>query len=181
MGDPQVFNPGTGKYTLVDTTVTVATLYYYALTAFDTGRAAWSVDPAAIHPDSRSERVLPCESSIFANRVPASGIPTPFRATLESTKDANNVLIVPNPVVSKRTQVGQDQGVQFVNLPNPCTIRIYSIRGDLLSTINVPEGYGALYSWNPITDYGGFIESGVYVFHVDSPRGTKIGKFAFVR
>jgi hypothetical protein len=117
---------------------------------------------------------LPCESSIFANRVPSSGDPSPFRATLEASANARDVLIVPNPSTLS-------QGVQFVNLPNPCTIRIYSIRGDLLATIPVPERYGGLYSWNPITDYGGFIESGIYLFHVESPQGTRIGKFAFVR
>lgn len=175
-GDPQYYNGGTGKYTFLDTTVTVGETYYYALTAFDTGRASWSVNPAAIHPDSRSTRVLSSESSIFANRAPASGIRTPFRATLESNRDVNNVLVAPNPVVG----VG-NQKVQFVFLPNPCTIRIYSLRADLLATINIPEGYGGLYSWDPITDYGGFIESGVYLYHVDSPQGKKIGKFAFVR
>jgi hypothetical protein len=173
-GDPQYYNGATGKYTFVDSTVTVSTLYYYALTAFDTGRSSWSVNPSAIHPDSRSTRVLPCESSIFANRVPSSGDPSPFRATLEASANAKDVLMVPNPSTLS-------QGVQFVNLPNPCTIRIYSIRGDLLATIPVPERYGGLYSWNPITDYGGFIESGIYLFHVESPQGTRIGKFAFVR
>lgn len=174
--DPRFYNGGTGKYTFVDSTVTVGTVYYYALTAFDTGRATWSVDPTAIHPDSRSTRVLPCESSIFANRTV-----TAFRATLEASSQPADVLVVPNPVVAKRGQVAQDQRVQFVNLPNPCTIRIYTIRGDLLAAINVPDGYGGLYPWLPMTDYGGFIESGVYVFHVESPKGTKIGKFAFIR
>jgi hypothetical protein len=73
------------------------------------------------------------------------------------------------------------EGIQFVNIPNPCTIRVYTVRGDLVATINVPEGAGGIYTWAPVSDYGQFIKSGIYVFHLESPVGSKTGKFAVIR
>jgi hypothetical protein len=47
--------------------------------------------------------------------------------------------------------------------------------------IDVEEGEGAIASWDQVTDFGQFIESGIYVFHVESNGKEKIGKFAVVR
>ncbi len=68
-----------------------------------------------------------------------------------------------------------------MNIPNPCIIRIYTIRGDLVKTIYVNEGDGAIVSWDQVTDYGQFVESGIYIYHAESKGSTKIGKFAIVR
>ncbi|MGE5402140.1 MAG: hypothetical protein ACM3S2_17210 [Ignavibacteriales bacterium] len=167
-----------GNYTYVDSTVEIGTRYYYALTAFDSGRTAWAFNPAAILPETGSSQVPSLESSIFANRSVY-----PFVATLAPPKSLDNVLVVPNPFVigEGSSQPGDADLIQFVNIPNPCTIRIYSVRGDLIKTIKVDEGFGAIASWNQATDYGQFVTSGIYVYHIDSPLGTKIGKFAIVR
>ena len=55
------------------------------------------------------------------------------------------------------------------------------MRGDLVKTIKVEEGDGAIADWDQVTDFGQFVESGIYLFHVDSPVGSKVGKFAIVR
>jgi len=47
--------------------------------------------------------------------------------------------------------------------------------------MEVDEAVGGIVAWNQVTDFGQFIESGIYIFHVDSPFGVKIGKFAVVR
>ncbi|MEP0862193.1 MAG: hypothetical protein HRF52_12230 [Ignavibacterium sp.] len=144
-------------YTYVDSLVTIGQRYYYALTSFDTQGL---------------------ETSIFANRLQI-----PFTATLPPKDNLEDILVVPNPFVIGEgfSQPGEQDKIQFVNLPNPCTIRIFTVRGDLVKTIDVKEGDGAIVSWDQVTDFGQFVESGVYIFHAEFNGGTKIGKFAIVR
>ncbi|MFH0736639.1 MAG: hypothetical protein V1773_00820 [bacterium] len=177
-GDINYYSNTTEKYTYLDSTVTVGASYYYALTALDTGRASWNINPAVIFPETQTTKVPPLESSIFANRMN-----TPFTATLAPVNNVNQILVVPNPFVIGEgySLPGEGDKIQFVNIPNPCTIRIYTVRGDLVKTINVESGEGAIASWDQVSDFGQFVESGVYLFHVESPYGPKLGKFAIVR
>lgn len=159
-------------YTFIDSTVDVGKSYYYALTAFDNGKATWVGSAQTIN------NVPPLESSIFANRMEV-----PFVATLPPKDNLNDVLVVPNPFIigEGRSMPGQGDEIQFVNIPNPCTIKIYTVRGDLVKTIEITEGEGGIVKWNQVTDYGQFVESGIYLFHVDSKIGQKTGKFAIIR
>ena len=118
------------------------------------------------------------ESSIFANRLDE-----PFIATLPPKQNLDEILVVPNPFVIGEgfSRPGEQDRIQFVNIPNPCTIRIYTVRGDLVRTLEVGSGDGAIVSWDQVTDYGQFVESGVYIYHVEFNGNTKIGKFAIVR
>lgn len=170
-GDPAFLS--SSAYTFVDSTVDIGKGYFYALTAFNTGRTSWSGPRPPLASD-----LLPMETSIFANRTRM-----PFIATLPPEKGLDRVLVVPNPFVigTGFSQPGGTNVIQFVNLPNPCTIRIYTVRGDLVKTLQVGDGAGAIVSWDQVTDFGQFVKSGVYVYHIDSPYGTKIGKLAIVR
>jgi hypothetical protein len=169
-GEQNYYDQMNDEYKFVDTSVTAGSRYYYSLTAYDTGKTSWSVDP--------SVEVDPLESSIFANRMVQ-----PFVATVKPVNNLNEVLVVPNPFVIDEgyTLPGEGDNIQFVNIPNPCTIRIYTIRGDLVKTIEVQQGDGAIAEWDQVTDFGQFVESGIYIYHIDSQVGTKIGKFAIVR
>jgi hypothetical protein len=91
--------------------------------------------------------------------------------------------VVPNPYVigSGFSQPQEGDKIEFVNIPNPCTIRIYTVRGELVKTIRAGDGVGAIVSWNLVTDYGQYVKSGIYVYHLESPLGNKIGKLAIVR
>jgi len=176
--NPVNYNSGTGTYTFIDSSLVVGTNYYYSLTAYDTVRGAWAVNPSAIFEETGSTKVPSMESSIYANKKI-----TKFTSTLPAVKNTNDVVVVPNPFVlgKGRTQPGDQDIIQFYNIPNPCTIRIYSIRGDLLKTIHVSEGTGAIASWNQVTDYGLFVKSGMYIYHIESGSGTKMGKFSIIR
>ncbi len=177
-GDPNFYDAGTGTYTFIDSTVTIGARYYYALTAYDSGRTSWSINPSAIIPETNSTTVPSLESSIFANRTR-----TPFTATIASPNTLDEIMVVPNPfVIGEGFSIpGENDRILFVNLPNPCTIRIYTVRGDLVKTIEVYEGQGAIAEWDQVTDFGQFVESGIYIYHVDSKIGTKVGKLAIVR
>lgn len=176
-GDPAYLS-GT-KYTYIDSTVQIGTGYYYSITAYDTGKTSWAINPAQRFPETgNTVRVPAMESSIFANRTV-----TPFLATLPAPNNSNQVLVVPNPFIigEGSSQPGGTDQIQFVNVPNPCTIRIYTVRGDLVKTIPVSEARGGIVTWNQVTDFGQYVESGVYIFHVDSQYGNSTGKFAIIR
>jgi hypothetical protein len=182
-GDVNYYQTDINKYVFVDSTVEIGKFYYYAITAFDTGQVRWPVNELAIFPETGTNKVPPMESSIYAssNNAVRKGV-TPFLSTLPPKSNLDEVLVVPNPFVIREgfsSPIETDQ-IQFVNIPNPCTIRIYTVRGDLVKTISV-EFEGGIVSWDQVTDYGQFAESGIYIYYIDSLAGTKIGKFAIVR
>ena len=108
----------------------------------------------------------------------------------KALNDLNNIAVVPNPYVGAAswepatTQVGRgDRLIYFIHLPPQCTIRIYTISGKLVKSIQhdgtVSNGQEP---WNLISQDGMNIAFGVYVFHVTAPGiGEKIGKFAIIK
>jgi len=105
--------------------------------------------------------------------------------------DLSVVKVVPNPyLVRAAWDIDNDyQKIQFINLPTECTIKIYTIAGDLVNTIhhNVPyqtgfdgETRGTAY-WNLMTKNNQKIATGIYIYHIDSPFGETVGRFAVIR
>ena len=101
----------------------------------------------------------------------------------------NDIYVVPNPYVAYsisenpgRTFTNRgDREIQFRNLPKQCTIRIYTITGELVDTIE-KDDFTSIASWNLLSSEGMRIAYGVYIFHVDIPGvGEKIGKFAVIK
>jgi hypothetical protein len=73
--------------------------------------------------------------------------------------------------------------VQFIHLPAECTIRIYTIRGELVRTLD-HRGVGSDGTewWDLQTQTGQDVAYGVYLFHVEAPGiGEKAGKFAIIK
>jgi hypothetical protein len=104
-------------------------------------------------------------------------------------KSLNDIYVVPNPYVaysiaenpgSTITKRGERE-IQFRNLPQRCTIRIYTITGELVDTIE-KEDFTSMASWDLLSSEGMRIAYGVYLFHVEIPGvGEKIGKFAVIK
>ena len=101
----------------------------------------------------------------------------------------NDIYVVPNPYVAYsisenpgRTLTKRgDRELQFRNLPQRCTIRIYTITGELVDTIE-KDDFTSMTSWNLLSSEGMRIAYGVYIFHVDVPGvGEKIGRFAVIK
>ncbi len=182
-GDPAYFDANSQSHTYVDTAVVVGFGYYYAISAFDTGHEHWPPDPAAIFSETNSNRVPSLESSFYPNHSVK-----PFVATFSPVNTTlDQVLVVPNPFVMRSGFItpGAQDVISFMNVPSPCTIRIYTIRGDLVATIEHSEDTG-IAQWDQVTSFGQFAESGFYVYHLTShapaTRGaTRIGKFCIVR
>jgi hypothetical protein len=99
----------------------------------------------------------------------------------------DDISVVPNPYKGSAdweewTGSGVRLGkIYFMNLPSQCTVRIYTIAGDLVRTLEHNDvTFGAL-GWDLTGEAGVQVASGIYVYHVDAPDyGEKIGKFAIL-
>jgi len=99
---------------------------------------------------------------------------------------------VPNPYIGSATWELKDyeNKILFSHLPEMCTIRIYSLSGDLVDILyhnvegditpdTTPSGDE---SWDLLTQNDQYISSGLYIFVVKSEAGEmKIGKFAVIK
>lgn len=103
--------------------------------------------------------------------------------------ELNEIFVVPNPYVafSPAEEPGRtadkrgDRQLQFRNLPQTCTIRIYTITGDLVDTIE-KDDMTSIATWNLLSFEGQRIAYGVYIYHVDVPGvGEKLGRFAVIK
>jgi hypothetical protein len=116
-------------------------------------------------------------------------VPPGYDAARAQT-DLAKVAVVPNPYAGAAswepatTSVGRgERRVFFIHLPRKCSIRIYTMAGRLVQSLDHDSSVddGQL-SWNLVSRDGMDIAFGVYVFHVDAPGvGTTIGKFAVLK
>ena len=124
--------------------------------------------------------------------------------------DLSKVKVVPNPYMASSfldLSITQRR-IEFINLPDRCTIRIYTLGGNLVNVINhiganrsgwgnytdwdrltqgVPKGYtgydnhSGTEPWNLRNRFGQTVASGLYFFHVTDSRGEMYtGKFYII-
>jgi hypothetical protein len=172
-----LLSTGTDNF-YTDTDVTRGVAYHYFVTAFDDG----SQNTAGLNPGQSME------SSRYLNRTsePAQA----FQPGAGSTKD---VVVVPNPhdrsgeAVNYPGDITQKNKIQFFNLPPVCTIRIYTVTGKLIKTIDHASGSGDE-SWDLITSFNQYVASGIYIFRIDDAKTwegqsleSSFGKFIVIR
>lgn len=104
----------------------------------------------------------------------------------------NNIYVVPNPYVGynelepSNKLPGQTRGerrIYFENLPARCTIRIFTLSGDPVKTLEHDSGVSnAREYWNLLNEDGFSVAYGLYFAHIDAPGvGEKIIKFALIK
>ncbi len=105
--------------------------------------------------------------------------------------ELNKISVVPNPYIGtavwERRNLNYtgrgERRIDFTNLPAKCVIRIYTIAGALVKTINRDSQISnGAESWNLVSEDGMDVAYGLYVYHVDAPGiGEFIGKFAIIK
>ena len=162
-------------HTYVDTSVIKGFNYYYAVTAFDDGTQNF-LEPGKSLESSKlaSTAYIGASASVPAQQT-ASGfqeqlrvVPNPFNIRSQNYGDPNDYESLEN------------NKLLFVGLPGVCTIRIYTVAGDLVKVLQHTNGLGSE-SWDQITDYNQYITSGLYIAHVESDLGDAIIKFVVIR
>jgi hypothetical protein len=105
--------------------------------------------------------------------------------------DLDDIRVVPNPyVVSNSWEPANPYAngrgpreLHFINLPESCTIRIFSIRGQLVQTLEHNSGLAnGTVIWDMLTKDNLDIAYGIYIYHIDAgDLGSKVGKFAVIK
>lgn len=97
----------------------------------------------------------------------------------------SQIRVVPNPYLVTHVAEPRTGGRQlhFTNLPQQATIRIFTVSGRLIQTLNVSNpATESRYVWDMITSDNRELSYGVYIYHVDAPGiGEKVGKFAVIK
>jgi hypothetical protein len=119
------------------------------------------------------------------------------------------IAVIPNPYIGQSTFDGRrekgekgdrSRRIWFVNIPAHCTIKIFTLAGDLVDTIhhngNYEEdiisvskaGYKAttadgIASWDMLSRYDQIIAPGIYLFSVKNhdTNKIKVGKFVIIK
>ena len=87
-----------------------------------------------------------------------------------------NVRVFPNPWRADRHT---GRSIMFDGLTDPATVKIYSLSGQWVKTLNASSGMA---SWNLKTDSGDSAASGVYLYTIEGSNGSSArGKLAIVR
>lgn len=102
---------------------------------------------------------------------------------VRAKQQLSNIKVVPNPFYAHAIDWEQRQGdqkIEFQHLPDACTIRIYTLSGDLVKTLDHNDGSGTE-AWNLLSDRQQQVASGIFIYHVESQYGDRVGRFAVVK
>jgi hypothetical protein len=187
------FEYNTGlEYTLVDSNLVRGKTYVYAVTSLSIPNLAEQHIRVGDSTIIVEVPVEPLESSPLVN---ASRIDLPFTASRESGK----VAVVPNPYRTDRNytlEAGGYEGltsgwnesarvIKFINLPPKCTLRIFTISGDIVRTVYHDETASSFPRGDAnvplVSESNRALASGVYLFLVESEFGLQTGKFVIIR
>ena len=94
-----------------------------------------------------------------------------------------SIMVLPNPYVvsSVYNEELYDSRLKFDNLPNQCTIKIYTITGEHVATIDHNDT-GDMANWDMKNMQGDFVSPGLYIYTVEAGSlDPIIGKFVIVK
>jgi hypothetical protein len=111
-------------------------------------------------------------------------------ASEKAKAEFSSPYVVPNPYVGAAsfepglfaTSGRGDRRMEFRGLPQNCTVRIYTVRGDLVRTLVHDGSTNGSVPWDLRTKDNLDAAPGLYVFHVDAGTvGNFVGKFAIIK
>ncbi len=189
LATPVTFDGVTYQYKYTIPSLRNGFKYFVAVTAYDLGNV----------------EIESLESGVSQNKTLAIPAPGPGESA-----GGGKVTVFPNPY---RVEARWDQGSRvrdhylwFAGLPERCTIRIYTLSGDLVFEtpfngatyrgdgtrgiydprreldVDPPTLSGRSYGWNMITREGQAVATGLYLFSVENDSGKReVGKFLIVK
>ncbi|HCV43119.1 MAG TPA: hypothetical protein DGH68_06515 [Bacteroidetes bacterium] len=193
--DSLSFEYDTGlEYTYVDSNLTRGRTYVYAVTSKSIPNLT-----ERRNPDSTITYVPvePLESSKLVNAVP---IGKDKQLPFSTSSQLGKVSVVPNPYRTDQNYTYENAGfegrasvwdendrkVKFINLPAKCTIRIFSLAGDLVRTVEHDGNVGTAFPFGDenvplVSESNRALASGIYLYTVESDLGVQTGKFVIIR
>jgi hypothetical protein len=105
--------------------------------------------------------------------------------------ELDDIAVVPDPYIVSAswekplyfTSGRGERRVDFIHLPPKCTIRIFTLDGKLVRTLEhndiIEDGH---HSWDLTTKDGLDVAPGIYLFHINAgDLGEKLGRFALIK
>ncbi|HEX9615163.1 MAG TPA: hypothetical protein VGA55_06635, partial [Bacteroidota bacterium] len=175
--------------------------YIYILTGPDslsnTSRVTWKVTLA----DASTSTTPPGQGDIFEVKFKKPlGVEDVFFFTTRSEKidpafaqqqeDALEPYVVPNPYVGSASFEPQrfavsgrgERKIEFRGLPRNCMIRIYTVRGELVETLEHNGSMDGFVVWDLRSKDNLDVAPGLYIYHVEAADFEPyIGKFALIK
>ncbi len=109
----------------------------------------------------------------------------------KAKSELDRIAVVPNPYIvtelwepSSPYLAGRGpMAIHFIHLPPRCTIRIYTVQGYLVDTIeHESELNDGMAVWDVMSKDNMHIAPGNYIYHVQAPNvGNKIGRFVVIK
>ncbi len=105
----------------------------------------------------------------------------------QSTNSLDQLIVVPDPYIVTNAWETNEFGkrLMFSNLPSACTIKIYTLLGEHVDTVEhggdgqTSQGYAF---WDMRTRNEQFIAPGVYLYHAETPDGDEtLGRFLVIK
>lgn len=158
-------------------------LYYITITAFDYGSLSGNVGPLETSPTINmvAEYAQRSADEVEAGDFEVVVYPNPYRIDRDYREPEGGLF----------EGRGMDQAhddyvrsIHFTNLPHNCTIRIFTLDGDLVRKIEhhcAPDDTRSMHErWDLINDDGLQVVSGIYLYTVESQHGSQIGKIVII-
>jgi hypothetical protein len=161
----KLYDQSSGKYRFSDSTVTFGFRYGYYVSAYRKADASktWTSANGTVLTG-----IPMLESGSVNKTLPTSAAPGPV-----PTMD---IFVAPNPYVygdpDRSFGLANPYGLEFRNLPEYATIRIYTLMGDLVKVLeHKPDARGNVYgseAWDQKSDSGLLVAPGLYIYNVKS-------------
>jgi hypothetical protein len=154
---------------------------FLAVTAFDFGNPAADLSSLESSPLASSVEVWPINSAevVKLDRPKPGVYPNPYRLA-----DDYNGAGWENPR-NLQPDPNRARKVTFTNVPDTCTVTVWSLDGDLVRKFDHAEPPGnsdaSVVVWNLITRNTQAVKTGIYIYTVESRLGTDIGKLVIIK
>ncbi|MFH1686883.1 MAG: hypothetical protein ABIE70_05105 [bacterium] len=155
--------------------------YWVSVSAFDFGHPPKDLEPLESAPIQNAVEVFAADqgAAVLADgHLNVYCYPNPYRIDGNyASRGLENR--------SDETWAERARAIWFANLPNECTVSIYTLDGDLVDRLehNEPPGSGTASreAWDLINRNNEAIVTGLYYWVVESPYGQQIGKVAVIK
>ncbi len=163
---------------------TLAQQKFIAVTASDYGAPKMGVPAIKSSPESNATATV---TSKLSRQGDIIVVPNPYRGDVDYADMGWEV------IDGKYTYQEEYRKIAFLNIPEKCVIRIYTLAGDLVKVIahngsskwDMPYWYGKNGAyWNLISDNNQAVVSGIYLFSVqdaDKKIDDFVGKFVIIK
>lgn len=103
----------------------------------------------------------------------------PDLSLAQTRADLERIRVVPNPyLTSSAYEINQfNRVVKFINLPATCTVRVFTLAGDLVRRLEKDDANTSILEWDLENEFELPVGSGVFVYHIEAPGiGNTFGK-----